>query len=106
MNTDELKTLFDTIITLIEKNRNAINPQLLNKIEGKINDIKKPNIQAAICAYFEITQPELDNLFELAATIIDKERTTLNNGTDIKISNALKTLKDRPLILNTIALLI
>ena len=54
----------ETQFGLIEKNRNALTPQLLNKIEEKlIKDIKQPNVQAAICAYFEVPQADLDNVW-------------------------------------------
>lgn len=107
MNVKELENVLDIVIELIAKNRESITMPILSKIQTEINILRqRQNLQAAICGFLEIDQEKLDNIFSLIDLFIQKESEILNKGLDTKVSDAMKSLKNHPLIMNTIAMLI
>ena len=107
MDVKELETVLDIIIDLIAKNRESITMPILSKIQTEVNTLRqKQNLQAALCGFLEIDQEKLDNIFSLVDLFCQKESEVLNKGLDTKISDVMKNLKNRPLIMKAIAMLI
>jgi hypothetical protein len=92
MTSDELKSVFNEAIIILQDNKNIVTPEVLTEIESLVQAIKQLNTPLSTDAVIVIE------------AIIDREK-KLINSTD-KIVSFLTGIQSRPLIMKLIAAII
>lgn len=94
MTTDELKSIMNEAISILEDNKKIVTPEVIVELEKLIQVIK------------QLDNPTADKAIVVVEIILSHEKRLVNSNLTEKIVSFLTNLQQRPLIMKLIAALL
>lgn len=106
MTTEDVKNAIATAIKLLKANKEAISPNLLNKVNHLVHNHKdNQNTHTVLQFILEINKQEVTNLFNGAVEALEAEDELINTDLSDKLIDTLEKLQNRGWLIKAIALL-
>lgn len=94
MTSDELKSIMNEAIAILEDNKKIVTPEIIVEIEALLQAIK------------QLDNPSVDKAIVVVEIILSHEKRLINSNLTEKIVKFLTNLQQRPLIMKLIAALL
>jgi hypothetical protein len=104
MTKTELIRVMNTGVEAVEIFRGAVTPELIDKIEERIQKTQSDiNLKMAIGSLFGLRPDEISSTFTSILQVVALIRTVLASGDDLKVKETLQNLLNSPVKLTLIA---